>query len=201
MALVQTEVDLCNMALGKIGANRITLDAQGSPDGIQCNLHYEQTRDALQRMYHWSFANARAQLVVDATAPAFEYDVRYPLPDDFLRMRSDYTIDDSQAIGDRYTIEGNWLLTNDDEVDLCYVKKVTDPDDFDPLFKELMVLSLAVKMLYPLAGVSILTVQIGTQLGQELRVLMTRAKMITYSEVNVSGRSDWNWARYSSGTV
>jgi hypothetical protein len=55
-------------------------------------------------------------------------------------------------------------------------------------------------MLFPLAGTNPLTIQMHEQLNQELAILTGRAKQITYAEGPDSGRSDWNWARYT-GTV
>lgn len=200
MSLVQAEVDIANMSLGRIGANQITLAVQTSTEGVQANLFYAHCRDALLRSYDWNFSRARKSLVVHPDAPTFEWDHAYSLPDDFLRLRSDYTTSDSQDITDRWEIEGSMLLTNDDEVELKYVRKVTDPDEFDPLFKELLVLTLAIKLLFPLAGTSPLTMEMHARMNQELAILTGRAKQIAFAEGPDSGRSDWNWARYT-GTV
>lgn len=201
MSLIQAEVNLCNMALGKIGANRITLAMQSNPEGVQCNLIYEQTRNALLRMYDWIFARARTTLTADGTAPDFEWSARFELPSDYIRLQSNYTADNTRSIDDRDTIEGNYILSNDTTIEICYIKKVTDPDDFDPLFKELLVLMLAVRVLYPLAGLSALSLEIGGRIHQELESMMSKAQSVTSAETNVSGRSDWNLARYGSGLV
>ena len=67
MALPTSKTDICNLALGRIGHKLTTLDlitADTDPDAMQCNLHYEQTRDALLRSYWWRFAGARIDLAV-----------------------------------------------------------------------------------------------------------------------------------------
>lgn len=66
MALSETltETAICNMALGKLGATRIkNVESDTSLQAIQCRLHYEPTRDALQRSYLWRFARTRIELV------------------------------------------------------------------------------------------------------------------------------------------
>ena len=62
-----TETQVCNMALGRIGAQQIAdglLDTEDSNHAIQCRLHYAQTRDALLRSHWWRFAKARVDLAV-----------------------------------------------------------------------------------------------------------------------------------------
>lgn len=65
-----TEVDLCNRALGRLGAASITaLDGSDTSDeATQCALHYAETRDALLRRYPWRFACRWVDLVRDARA-------------------------------------------------------------------------------------------------------------------------------------
>lgn len=65
MALSETltETSLCNMSLGRIGATRISnVESDNSLQAIQCRLHYEPTRDALQRSHSWRFARERIRL-------------------------------------------------------------------------------------------------------------------------------------------
>jgi len=74
MALTQAEVNLANMALGRIGAKQITLascTANTRPEDTQVNLHFEHIRNALLRSCEWNFAIKRLALVgtwVTATA-------------------------------------------------------------------------------------------------------------------------------------
>jgi len=75
MALIQAEVDLANMSLGRIGAKQITLascTAGTRPEDVQVNLHFEQIRDTLLRSCEWNFAVKRLALVGTwATATAY----------------------------------------------------------------------------------------------------------------------------------
>lgn len=75
MALSETvsETSLCNRSLGRIGANQIrNVETDTSVQAIQCRLHYEPTRNALQRSHKWRFARARIKLV-----SAWETDTAY----------------------------------------------------------------------------------------------------------------------------
>jgi len=153
--MAESNTTICNQALGKLGANRITNfedTSENSPQIIQCRLHFEPTRDALIRSHYWRFASARAVLVQDTTDPPFEWDNQFILPDDFMRFKSIYEEDGVILKNRRHAIEGQRLLTNLSTISLRYIKKVTDPTEFDPLFVKIFVWLLADEMIGTLAG-------------------------------------------------
>jgi len=185
--------ELCNMALARLGAKRLTnYETDTTLEAIHCRAHYEQTRDALLRSHRWRFAMARATLSEDAAAPAFEWDHQFVLPTDFLRMSYLY---DSTA---SYDVEGQRLLTNDDAAEIVYVKRVTDPTEFDPLFIEVLVLKLAIKLVMPLTQDKVLR----RELQDELKTVAGTARLANLDETNTTGRDDfglWNDARSAGG--
>jgi len=198
MALLTKEVDVCNQSLDRIGSKNFTLAVQTGVEALKCITIYTQTRNALLRSFEWSFASARKTLSPEVNDPEFEWDYRFKLPDDYLRFKSDYGLDDSYDVDARFTIEGNYYLTNNDEVDLRYIKKVTNPDDFDPLFTEVLVLTLAKKLIPALAGTKSPTLL--EDVGRDLADALSHARTVCRQEVNVSGRSDWRQARHSIDT-
>lgn len=154
MAISNTSI--CNMALARIGAERINDYGDVSETNlgaIYCRLFYDQTRKALLRSHWWRFAAARAALSESTDAPDFEYDNQFQLPNDFLAKKSLY--EDNTTAGnvviDSYAFEGKLLLTDESSVNLRYIKDVTDPTEFDPLFVELFVLTLAMSLVIPLS--------------------------------------------------
>ena len=199
-----TNTDICNMALGKIGATRIIDLAdttENTPPAIQCRLHFEQTRDALIRSHYWRFASGRAELAQDSTDPDFEWDSQFELPDDFERLKS--------VFGDNFTptgnttrsfaIEGQRLLTNEDTVSIRYIKKVTDPAEFDSLFVEVLILKLAIKLVAPLAGGA---PKLQQGLATELKLIMPSVRALDRQETNTIGRENrrpWLEARVRGG--
>ncbi len=196
MSLTEKEVVVCNQALDRINSTNFTFAVQTKQEGIKANTHYTQTRDALLRSFEWSFAKARAALVADTNTPDFEWDYQFNLPADYLRQREVYGVGGLFLTTDRWVIEGNKLLTNDSTADLKYIKKVTDPDDFDPLFTEVLILQLVRKFLSALAGTE--TSAFRKELLVELKAVMSKARVVCRQESNVSGRSDWNLARFRS---
>ena len=198
MTLTAAEIVIANQSLAKIGAKSITLAVQTSPEGVQANLHYEQTRDSLLESFEWKFASGR-EILAQTGAPAFEWDHQYVLPNDFLRLKVIAEIDDGNDITDRFTIEGNKILTNEDTVSILYVRKITDVSEFSPMFIELLVNVLALKLLHPLSGSGSGMMNLRESILKETNTLQFRARAIEKQQVNVTGRRDWNQARFRTG--
>ena len=199
MSLTENETNLCNQALDRIGSKNFTYVVQTGVEGIKCNTIFSQTRNALLRSFEWPFASARKTLSPEVNGPEFEWDYRFKLPEDYLRYKSDYGLDDSYEVDARFVIEGNYYLTNNDEVDLRYIKKVTDPDDFDPLFTEVLVLTLAKKLIPALAGTK--NPGLVESVSRDLADALSHARTVCRQETNVTGRQDWRQARHSVDTT
>jgi hypothetical protein len=131
-------------------------------------------------------------VVAEDTPDNTYWEHQYQLPTDFLRLVQSRHYH-------RYTIEGKRLLTDESTFHIHYIKKITDPADFDPLFTEVLILQLALKLVNPLAGVG--TQALKQDLKQELATAMSRARAVCGAETNTTGRSDWLLARYGSGKV
>ncbi len=126
---------------------------------------------------------------VEITArPQFQWTYAYDLPVDFLRAKAKYKATIS------YAIEGSQLLTDDTDVEILYIRRITDPTAFDPLFVELLVLNLALKVIMPLAQDKALQ----RELWDERAVLMRQVRTIDKQEQNTMGRANratWNGSR------
>jgi hypothetical protein len=189
---------ICNQALAKVGSKRINnYETDTTNEAIQCRTHYESTRDALLRSHCWSFAIGRAELSEDTTAPSFEWDNQFILPTDFLRLLSidEFKDEDTSAINARFSIEGKRLMTDEDTASIVYIRQVTDVAEFDPLFVECLVLSLALKLVNGLAGTQ--TGQLKKDIKEELYSALSRARVVNRQEANAGGRYDFRLARYS----
>jgi len=184
-----SETAICNMALGRIGAQRINdFGTATSNEGIQCRLQYEATRDALLRSHAWRFALARAELSANSTTPAFEYDYQYDLPADCLRVVELYDSDST------FQLEGRRLLVNDETASIVYIRKVTDPTEFDSMFIKVLATALAVELVMPLTKGQPLRDRVAGELAQ----MLSGARLANLVETNTTGRDDmqtWNDAR------
>lgn len=198
---------ICNQSLGRLGSKRINNfeDAdESSTEAIQCRLHLEPTRDALNRSHYWPFSAARADLSQDTTDPAFEWNNQFILPTDFLYLRSIWDSADIGALSlsdsrQSHAIEGRRILTNDSSMKIRYTRKVTDPTEFDVLFIEVLVLLMADKMNGPLTGGD---ADIQKKIDDALDRLMPKVRALSRQEANLMGRVDfflWNDVRATIG--
>jgi len=136
-----SEVQICNLALAKIGDEQITSLTDNSKSARLCNLVYESFRDSVLRAHPWNFAIKRIALAKSADIPAFDYTAQFALPTDFLRIVSTDLLNDEQ-----YKIEGKFLLAHSSAVKIRYVSKVTDPNEFDSLFIEALAARISAEL-------------------------------------------------------
>lgn len=117
--------------------------------------------------------------------PDFEWSFGYRLPTDFMALR---TIWESKR---KPSIEGNYLYSNENSMKIRYTKQVTTVTDFDPLFVEVLVLSLAIKLVMPIAQDD----TVYKDLREELygrRGLMSKVRAMDKQEQNTKGIYDHN---------
>lgn len=137
-----TETDIANQALSRLGEPRISSIDANTVNAIAIRLHFETVRDSLLRSHRWNFATGRAELVQLTDAPVFGWSYQYQLPTDFLRLATLNGIEAKMAEA-YHTIEGDKLLTDREEAKITYIKRVEDPNSFDSLFTEVLILKLA----------------------------------------------------------
>lgn len=136
-----SEVSICNSALQKLGAARITSLTEDSRNARACNACYSEMRDAELRAHAWNFSKGRVVLAADTDAPPFDFDYAFTLPADCLRPLPPARTDLD------WQIEGGQILTNDgDSINLVYVKQITDVGLMDPLFRDLVACRMAMQM-------------------------------------------------------
>ena len=82
-----SNVDICNSALNMVGASIITSLSEDSKAARICNQRYTFVRDAVMRAHPWNCLIRRIKLGRDATAPAYKFAFRYPLPADPYCLR------------------------------------------------------------------------------------------------------------------
>ncbi len=147
------ETDVVNVALVHIGATPIVSLGDGTPSANAADDVYVEIRDGLLRGHPWNFATTRVKLAQSSTVPAFEFDLAYPLPSDWLRTISVHDNDAghgtllyrTELIGTQRAI-----ITNADAVYLRYVKRIADPNlmhsDFLVAFEYALAQALAIKL-------------------------------------------------------
>lgn len=140
-----TTTQICNLALIKIGNVRISDINDGSVNANICKDYYAFCRQMILQEFHWSFAIKRVNLAESSTAPEFTYARKFPLPSDCLTVIA-INPENEWVMGDNFTIEDRHILTNDDDVNLIYLRDVEDESLFPPLFSEAFATLLASKI-------------------------------------------------------
>ena len=86
--------------------------------------------------------------------PDFEYSYQHRLPSDFIRTSYVTNTSEVYYYGKSkvyYSIEGNALLSNEENIYLCY-SKAPEPENMDSLFQQAFVVLLAARMAVPITG-------------------------------------------------
>jgi hypothetical protein len=130
---MSSEVDICNIALAKLGVDTITSFGDKDDKGsIICNAVYPTLVQELLRLYPWNFALEKAMLALRSSAPLFGYAYSYALPGDSMKVIS------LEEETDQFKKVGNTLETDTENAKITYVKDITDPVLFDSTFVMLL---------------------------------------------------------------
>lgn len=128
-----TKIDLCSMALLKLGEQPIqTLYDDTAPSKLARTL-YEPIVDALLAIYPWHFATAHLELTRNT-------DGDFIIPTNVLRI-----------IKTDGKIVGNKIVANQDKISIDAIVK-TDAENFPSYFVALVATRLAMEFCIPLSG-------------------------------------------------
>ena len=146
-------VDICNSALNQIGASNIIDLTEDSKAARICNQRFAFVRDSVVRAHPWNCLTTRASISPDAETPAFEFSQQFTLPTDPFCLRV-LQLSDTDIL---YKIEGRKLLCNESTIEMIYIGRVLDGNQYDLLLTETIAAALAADLAYPLVGSSALT--------------------------------------------
>lgn len=167
-------VGICNMALGNIGITQTIENIDDNNERARvCKLYYEATRDQVIRAMSPNFAQAFVALAVVTGDPPPGWAYQYRYPADCL-----YALQITDVNGSRilalsctngamtetvpqvpsipYTVmsdpsgSGRIIATDQEDAVLWYVRRVTDPNSFDPEFVMALAWALAANIAIPM---------------------------------------------------
>ena len=148
-----SEVDIINSAMNMIGASNIIARDEDSKAARVSNQRYDSIRDAVLRAHPWNCAVTRRSLAPDSETPAFDWDFQFTLPADpyCLRvLRLDY-------LDIEFRVEGRKIVSNESSINLIYIARVTDPNEYDTLLQESIAARLAADVSFTLSQSTSLT--------------------------------------------
>lgn len=147
-----TPEDIANMALAVLDEAPITSLDDDNKAARLCNLHYDLTREAELQKHAWNFAIVSAELTgTDLETDAGTLNWSYDVPTDCLRVLPLTHDGEPQGLPISWRRQGSVILTDQESPrTIRYIGNLTDPDDWDALFTEVVVAALAVKLAIPL---------------------------------------------------
>lgn len=142
-------VAIANLAAITIGtAARLTTPGDNTTLGRAVASVWDIERRAALRDGAWNFAMKRAGLSAVEPAPVNQFQNRYQLPADCIRLIEIYDL-----MRDRWQVEGRAInADHDGELIIRYVYDVTEPAAFDPLFAKAFALRIASQIGNRIAG-------------------------------------------------
>lgn len=154
--MATSDTEICNSALIKLGARRITSLDDDSKEGRLCKEQYPKKRDELLAAHPWNFAIKQVELAKFATDPltGFGFSAQFQLPSDCLRVWK--TSFEDQTI-EEWEVQGRKLLAKRDTVKIKYISRVTNVTEYTPLFTEALATLLAFDLSYALVQSTSLT--------------------------------------------
>ena len=152
-----SEVSICNQALAHIGAEALIVAlSENTEEARFCNIYYASTRDSLLRAHEWNFATRYVSLAKIGTAPT-RWSYQYAYPADALNAIEIVNTVDATKIDFEIINDGasaRLIVTDQDDAELRYTSKTTDPTVFDPGFVEILSWAIAYRIAEPITGSS-----------------------------------------------
>lgn len=135
------KVQIYKAAMIQLGEDRVLNNPGDAPEFEEV---FELVRDAVTRAHPWDCAEAIAEIPVDATAPAFGYDRRYPWPTDPYCLRP-LKIEGRQ----KWRSRGRFIHTDaTPPLQLTFLKRLDDIEEADALLADALAVMLAYRAAY-----------------------------------------------------
>lgn len=155
MTVVNSELDIYNLALTRIGHEPLSSPTEQGKAGDRCRLHYPVIRDTVLMAHPWNFAVRRQELAQLSETPAFEFDYAYALPTDPYCLRVLRTEWEASGYApfnwrvESINVDGTpvrALLCNEPSVSIEYIARITDVALFSALFVDTLAARLAAEI-------------------------------------------------------
>lgn len=187
---MSVSTDICNSALIKLGAERINNLNEDNKRARLCLEQYPKIKNRVLRGHNWTCAIRRVKLDKLSTSLAFgEFNV-FQKPLDCLRVVSINT--DTE-----YKIEGDKILSYEEELNLSYITSNTPEEHFDVCLREALACALASDLCYSIVQSN----NMKAQLDQEFSHWVGEARSFNSMEItpDVYTATDWELSRKVGG--
>jgi hypothetical protein len=146
-----SQVQICNLALSRLGASTITSLTDNTTEAKLCNTFFDDLADEVMVEGSWSSTIARTSLARTTNTPSFGFTYEFQLPVDPLCLKV-LAIDESVPGNIEYRIESDKLLIDESSVKIKYISQLQDTEDWDILLRKAFVARLSSELAYSLTG-------------------------------------------------
>lgn len=147
-----SKIDIANLALTSIGADRIETLDEDSETARKVNSIYERLLKSMLRSHFWNFATKEIVLSRLVETPLLDdYTYIFQLPSDYIRLRKVSIYPDS------YKIKGRRIYCNSDSLSIEYVSFNDDPNEYDALFVDAFATRIAAELCFSITKNATLT--------------------------------------------
>lgn len=109
MALSAKEL-IFNLALGQMGDYQVIEGQTNTNEYLVCNQFYDNARKRALRSHPWNESTTRVIIPQESFGPIFEFNNKYALPSDHLRILSISPNGFDQLL---WEVEGNYIVTDE----------------------------------------------------------------------------------------
>jgi hypothetical protein len=143
-----SKVDICNEALNLLGANTISSLTEATTTAVLCNRIYDTEVDYLLRQHNWNVAVREANLAAVVGTPVVGWLYKFLMPTDpyCLRVLNVYDTSDEDQ---NFQCRGRHIYADVSAIDILYIGRVTDPNEFDSMLMKTLVDLLAYRLAFP----------------------------------------------------
>ena len=150
------KIEICNMALARIGQSAIETLEEASESARQCKRFYDIDRKILLRKYPWNFAVKQVQLALNTETPN-DYKYSYAYPSDAVCLLGMYDEHFSKLPRfNKYKVvsnaSGKRIYTDVENAYIEYIADITDCNLYDDQFTEALSWKIAGDMAFKLTG-------------------------------------------------
>ena len=165
-------LDIYNMALPRVGNTSIRSLSERRPNADICNEFWGNVRDEMLASSPWNCAVKRVALTRLSGTPAYGYEYSLALPNDCLRILSEY--EDKE-----FNVEGRVVLSDYDSLNVRYIARIEDVNAMSPHLQKCMWMSLAAAIAFAKASAG----NVRREIVEELyNIVLPDARTIDSSE-------------------
>lgn len=149
-----SQTEIVNMALHKLGANRVTAITDDSKEARTATDVWGPCRDSVLQDHLWNFATRRATLAQLSSDPDWGYDYQFQLPTDCLRVIEmsdpdyEFRVETVKVGAQEYKV----LLTDESTAEISYIARIENTGFYSSKFVDALAARLAAEMAFTLTG-------------------------------------------------